>query len=108
MGLSFSYAEQPSPNGLAQAFVIGRSSSATMPWCSILGDNIFYGAGLADSLLRSRVREPSAPRSSRYHVQDPGRYGVVELDARGPSIGIEEKPARPKSNLRRHRPVLLR
>jgi glucose-1-phosphate thymidylyltransferase len=96
LGLSFSYAEQPLPNGLAQAFVIGASFIGKEPAALVLGDNIFYGAGLGKQLERNN--KPSGGIVYAYQVSDPERYGVVEFDAANKAISIEEKPARPKSN----------
>jgi glucose-1-phosphate thymidylyltransferase len=96
-GLSFSYAEQPTPDGLAQAFVIGRDFVQGNSSALVLGDNIFYGSGFADQ-LRAAATEASGATVFGYHVSDPGRYGVAELDQEGRIIGIEEKPARPKSS----------
>ncbi|MDX9752067.1 MAG: glucose-1-phosphate thymidylyltransferase RfbA [Flavobacteriales bacterium] len=96
LGCSFAYAEQPTPNGLAQAFVIGRDFVGTDNVALILGDNIFHGRGLGRML-----GEHTAPRGGlvfAYHVSDPERYGVVEFDADNRVLSIEEKPARPKSN----------
>jgi glucose-1-phosphate thymidylyltransferase len=96
-GLNFSYAEQAVPNGLAQAFVIGRSFVGGGDSALILGDNIFYGSGMAEQMQRASTR-PSGATVFGYHVRDPERYGVAELDAAGKVLSIEEKPAKPKSN----------
>ncbi len=96
LGCRFSYAAQPVPNGLAQAFVIGADFIGTDSVALVLGDNIFYGSGLA-ALLQANTH-PAGGVVFAYHVQDPERYGVVEFDAAGRAIGIEEKPARPKSS----------
>ncbi len=95
-GMSFSYAEQPRPEGLAQAFVIGADFMAGEGAALILGDNIFYGSGLAD-LIQQAVAQQSGATIFGYQVRDPERYGVAELDAGGRVIGIEEKPAVPRS-----------
>jgi glucose-1-phosphate thymidylyltransferase len=103
LGLSFSYAEQPRPGGLAEAFLIGERFIGQDPVCLVLGDNIFYGHGLTD-LLRKAVADVTTARGATvfgYYVNDPGRYGIVEFDhADGArkAISIEEKPKRPKSN----------
>ncbi|MDC8015738.1 glucose-1-phosphate thymidylyltransferase RfbA [Tahibacter soli] len=96
-GISISYAVQPSPDGLAQAYLIGRDFVAGDPSCLILGDNIFYGHGLTDVLKRAAGREHGATVFG-YYVHDPERYGVAEFDAAGKVIGLEEKPPQPKSN----------
>src|SRR5699024_8983982 len=96
-GLDIRYAVQPSPDGLAQAFVIGRDFVDGRPSCLILGDNLFYGHGLTDLLQRAASREHGATVFG-YYVTDPERYGVAEFDADGHVIGLEEKPAQPKSN----------
>ncbi|MDH7516264.1 MAG: sugar phosphate nucleotidyltransferase, partial [Bacteroidota bacterium] len=96
-GMEFSYAEQPAPEGLAQAFVIGESFIGGGPSCLILGDNIFYGADLAKKLQQA-AELSTGGLIFAYAVRDPHRYGVVEFDAAGRAISIEEKPANPRSN----------
>jgi len=96
LGLSFSYEEQPRPEGLAQAFIIGKSFIEDDPVCLILGDNIFYGHGLPKMLKRA-VQLKKGGLIFGYPVRDPERYGVVEFDQHGRVIGIEEKPKKPKS-----------
>lgn len=97
LGLSLSFREQPHPEGLAQAFIIGASFIGSDPVCLILGDNIFYGHDLSIHLKRA-VALDSGGLIFGYMVKDPERYGVVEFDPSGKVIGIEEKPRRPKSN----------
>jgi glucose-1-phosphate thymidylyltransferase len=95
-GMSFSYAEQAVPNGLAQAFVIGREFVGSDPVALVLGDNIFYGSGLGTLLQRAGAAGPGATVFG-YHVRDPERYGVAEVDAEGNVLSLEEKPLVPKS-----------
>ena len=97
LGMSFFYAEQPRPEGLAQAFVIGRSFIGRDPVCLILGDNIFYGQGLSKILLRA-VQITKGGLIFGYLVRDPQRYGVVEFNADGTVTGIIEKPQKPRSH----------
>ena len=97
LGLNFSYAVQPRPEGLAQAFILGKSFIGDDNVCLILGDNIFYGHNLSDTLKRA-VRLEKGGRIFGYLVRDPERYGVVEFDRDENVIGIEEKPEKPKSN----------
>jgi glucose-1-phosphate thymidylyltransferase len=96
-GIAIHYAVQPEPGGLAQAFLIGRDFVAGGPSSLILGDNIFYGHGLVEQ-LRQAAGKGSGATIFGYWVSDPQRYGVAELDAAGRVVGIEEKPARPRSN----------
>lgn len=96
-GLAIEYAEQPRPEGLAQAFIIGRPFVGNDSSCLILGDNIFYGHGFIDMLQRSAKLTQGATVFG-YYVKDPERYGVVELDADNRALSIEEKPTKPKSN----------
>lgn len=96
-GLSLSYAEQPRPEGLAQAFLIGEGFIGDDPVALILGDNIFYGQGLSERLQQT-ARLAKGATVFGYYVQDPGRYGVVEFDAEGRAVSLEEKPDRPRSN----------
>ena len=99
LGVHFTYAEQPSPDGLAQAFIIGEEFIGDDSVCLVLGDNIFYGSGFT-GLLRESVRQVEEGYSTvfGYYVNDPERYGVAEIDAEGNCLSIEEKPAHPKSN----------
>lgn len=96
-GMNFSYAVQPSPDGLAQAFIIGEDFIGTDPCALVLGDNIFYGHGM-DALLHAAATKQEGGTVFAYHVQDPERYGVVDFDAHGHALSIEEKPLEPKSN----------
>jgi len=96
LGLNFSYAEQPLPNGLAQAFVIGESFIGGDDVALVLGDNIFYGSGLGEQLQKNT--RPNGGIIYAYHVSDPERYGVVEFDDNMKAISIEEKPKQPRSN----------
>ena len=96
-GLSISYAAQARPEGIAQAFVIGRDFVGPDPCCLILGDNVFYGHGLTDALRRASGRAGGGTVFG-YYVRDPGRYGVVSFGADGRAESIEEKPERPRSN----------
>ncbi len=96
-GIRLEYAEQPRPEGLAQAFVIGKKFLAGSPACLILGDNIFYGHGLVESLKKAAGNETGATIFG-YWVKDPQRYGVIEFDKSGKVLSIEEKPQKPKSN----------
>ncbi|MDE2121924.1 MAG: glucose-1-phosphate thymidylyltransferase RfbA [Betaproteobacteria bacterium] len=96
-GVNLRYAVQPSPDGLAQAFLIGREFLAGQPCALVLGDNLFWGHDLQALLRQAHAREDAATVFA-YHVLDPERYGVVEFDAGGRAISIEEKPAQPKSN----------
>ena len=100
LGVSFSYAEQPSPDGLAQAFIIGETFIGNDAVCLVLGDNIFYGSGFS-ALLKASVHDAEQEEKASvfgYYVNDPERYGVAEFDATGHCHSIEEKPAKPKSN----------
>ena len=100
LGVHFEYAEQPSPDGLAQAFIIGEQFIGDDSVCLVLGDNIFYGSGFS-SLLRESVRQAEAEGNATvfgYYVNDPERYGVAEFDNHGNCLSIEEKPRHPKSN----------
>ena len=96
-GMSLQYAVQPTPDGLAQAFIIGRDFVGSRPSCLVLGDNIFYGQDLSVALRRASARTDGSTIFG-YRVRDPTAYGVVEFDAAGRAIGIEEKPRVPRSN----------
>jgi len=97
-GLKFSYAEQAEARGLADAFLVGREFIQAEPVCLVLGDNIFFGHGLPD-VLRQAASLQEGAMIFAYRVQDPQRYGIIELDAEGRPLHIEEKPANPRSNL---------
>jgi glucose-1-phosphate thymidylyltransferase len=96
-GLSFTYAQQPRPDGLAQAFVIGREFVGNEPCALVLGDNIFWGHGIIANLEQAAQKTHGATVFA-YYVQDPQRYGVVEMDKAGKALSLEEKPAQPRSN----------
>ncbi len=96
-GLQLQYAVQPSPDGLAQAFLIGEEFLAGAPSALVLGDNIFYGHDF-QGLLKNAESQPAGATVFAYHVQDPERYGVAEFDAQGQVLSLEEKPVQPKSN----------
>ena len=96
-GIKLTYAEQPSPDGLAQAFIIGEEFIGKDPCCLILGDNLFYGQHFSDN-LRSAMSQTSGATIFGYRVPDPERFGVVEFDKAGRALSIEEKPVQPKSN----------
>ncbi len=96
-GIELTYAEQPSPDGLAQAFIIGEEFIGKDPCCLILGDNIFYGQHFSDN-LRAAGEQTEGATVFGYHVNDPERFGVVEFDKDGRALSIEEKPAAPKSS----------
>lgn len=97
LGMDFSYIEQPSPDGLAQAFILGEEFIGDDPVCMILGDNIFYGHGFGEALLKTAELKRGACVFG-YYVNDPERYGVVEFDKNRKAISLEEKPSKPKSN----------
>jgi glucose-1-phosphate thymidylyltransferase len=96
-GMTFEYAEQPRPSGIADAILIAGKRYGSQSFALVLGDNIFYGHGVTQ-LLRAAVAKVSGASVFAYHVNDPERYGVVEFDAAGCALGIEEKPAKPQSN----------
>ncbi|HEV7733362.1 MAG TPA: glucose-1-phosphate thymidylyltransferase RfbA [Candidatus Binatia bacterium] len=97
LGLRIDYASQPTPDGIAQAFIIGRDFLGGGPGALALGDNVFYGQGFTESLRRSAARVDGATVFA-YHVRDPERYGVVEFDPAGRAVSLEEKPAKPRSS----------
>lgn len=96
LGMKLSYAEQPKPEGIAQAFIIGEKFIGDSPVCLILGDNIFYGQTISEQVLQAAALKRGA-KVFAYRVSDPERYGVVEMDASGKALSIEEKPQKPKS-----------
>ena len=100
LGMNFSYAEQPHPNGLAEAFIIGRDFVGEEAVCMVLGDNIFHGAGFKEVLTHAVRRAEQENRATvfGYRVDHPERYGVVEFDTNGLAVSIEEKPSEPRSN----------
>lgn len=100
LGLNFTYAEQPSPDGLAQAFIIGKDFIGDDSVCLVLGDNIFYGHGFKELVKQARENVECSGNATvfGYYVNDPERYGVAEFDANGKVLSIEEKPNKPKSN----------
>ena len=100
IGMKFEYMVQPSPDGLAQAFILGKDFIGDDDACLILGDNIYYGHGLVDILTNAvtKAKDKNMATVFGYHVNDPERYGVVEFDATGKALSIEEKPEAPKSN----------
>ena len=100
LGVRFEYREQPQPNGLAEAFIIGREFVREDDVCLVLGDNIFHGAGFEETLKRAaqRVEEQGVATVFGYRVDNPQRYGVVEFDQRGNALSIEEKPQNPRSD----------
>ena len=100
IGMKFEYISQPSPDGIAQAFVLGKDFIGDDDACLILGDNIYYGQGFSDMLLNAvmNAKDKNTATVFGYHVQDPERYGVVDFDNNGKALSIEEKPNKPKSN----------
>ena len=104
--MTFQYVVQPKPEGLAQAFILGRDFVGQDDCALVLGDNIFFGHQLV-TMLQSAAAQPSGATVFAYQVKDPERYGVVELDASGRAVSLEEKPKQPKSRLRRDRALLL-
>lgn len=106
-GVTFSYAEQPSPDGLAQAFLIGEAFIGKDPVCLILGDNIFHGQSFSQQ-LHSAVKRDKGATVFGYWVKDPERFGVIDFDSEGRALSIEEKAPQAQIQLRRNRPVFLR
>lgn len=100
LGIEFSYVEQPRPNGLAEAFLLGKDFIGTDTVCLVLGDNIFFGHGLTELLRRTvaTITEEGGATIFGYYVNDPERYGIVDFDEKGNVLSIEEKPAKPRSN----------
>ena len=100
IGMKFEYVVQPSPDGLAQAFILGEEFIGNDDVCLVLGDNIFYGHGLTDMLMKSVQQAKNDKKATvfGYYVKDPERYGVAEFDDNGTVLSIEEKPEKPKSN----------
>ena len=100
IGIQFEYIVQPSPDGLAQAFILGKFFIGNEDACLILGDNIYYGHGITETLAKavSNAKDKNMATVFGYHVNDPGRYGVVDIDENGKILSIEEKPKAPKSN----------
>jgi len=98
IGLKISYAEQPKPEGLAQAFIIGKTFTGDEPACLVLGDNIFYGHGFGHTLYETGTTLKEGAVVFAYYVNEPERYGVVEFDDHGKALSIEEKPKRPRTN----------
>ena len=100
IGMKFEYIVQPSPDGLAQAFILGKDFIGNDDTCLILGDNIYYGHGMTDMLAKavSNAKDKNMATVFGYHVNDPERYGVVDFDQTGKALSIEEKPSQPKSN----------
>jgi glucose-1-phosphate thymidylyltransferase len=100
IGMKFEYIEQPSPDGLAQAFILGKNFISDDDVCLILGDNIYYGHGINDMLSNAvlNIKEQNMATVFGYHVNDPENYGVIDFDTAGKALSIEEKPQTPKSN----------
>ena len=109
MGIKLYYKEQPSPDGLAQAFIIGEDFIGEDDVCLVLGDNIFYGHGFTTLLAnaRGRITDEQVATVFGYYVSDPERYGVVDFDSDGEALSIEEKPQKPKSNYAVFRALFL-
>ena len=109
LGIALYYKEQPSPDGLAQAFIIGEDFIGNDDVCLVLGDNIFYGHGFTDLLAKSlaNVKQEKKATVFGYYVNDPERYGVVDFNKQGEALSIEEKPTNPKSNYAVSWPLFL-